>query len=75
MSLAQTLTRSDVQLHTGVDPSRVAHYVRKERITEAIVEGMPVTALCGYVWVPSRSPESLPVCQACKADFDERPAA
>ena len=28
--------------------------------------GTPVVALCGKVWVPSRSPEQFPVCPDCK---------
>ena len=34
------------------DHERFAHYVRKEKITEAMVLGTPVVALCGKVWVP-----------------------
>jgi hypothetical protein len=25
----------------------------------------PATALCGFVWVPSKDPKQLPVCQKC----------
>ena len=28
--------------------------------------GTPVIALCGKVWVPTRSPEKYPVCPECK---------
>lgn len=40
------------------------------RITEARVNGTAVTALCGYVWVPSRNPENHPVCQKCLEIFE-----
>ena len=30
----------------------------------------PVEALCGFVWVPSRDPRQLPMCQACKEVYD-----
>lgn len=36
-----------------------------EIILEAMVNGTPVTALCGYVWVPSRDPEKHPPCPKC----------
>lgn len=36
------------------------------RITEAVVTGTPVEALCGYVWIPSRNPEHHPLCQRCE---------
>lgn len=32
----------------------------------ARIEGTPIEALCGHVWVPSRDPKQLPVCQRCK---------
>lgn len=37
------------------------------RAIEAYVEGTPVTAICGYTWVPSRDPGKHPVCDRCKA--------
>ena len=38
----------------------------KNKLTEAMVMGTPVVALCGKVWVPSRAPEKFPVCPECK---------
>ncbi len=40
-------------------------------VLEARVNGTPVTALCGYVWVPSRDPERHPICQRCLDIFKE----
>jgi hypothetical protein len=37
----------------------------KTMITEAIINGTPLEALCGFVWVPSRSVEGRPVCPKC----------
>jgi len=48
------------------DHERYSHYVRKEKIVESAVLGMPVTALCGKVWVPGRDPQKFPVCPTCK---------
>jgi hypothetical protein len=31
--------------------------------------GTPVEALCGFVWVPSRDPKQLPVCEKCKSIY------
>ena len=46
---------------------RMAHIVYPaEAVTKAYIEGTPCTALCGYVWVPSRDPENYPTCQACE---------
>jgi len=37
------------------------------KVTRAMIDGTPVTALCGYTWVPSRDPAKRPLCEACKA--------
>ena len=36
---------------------------------EARIYGTPIEALCGHVWVPSRDPKQLPVCEACKSIY------
>lgn len=52
------------------DHDRFAHYVRKDRITQAALGGTSVIALCGKVWVPGRDPEKYPVCPECKEIYD-----
>jgi len=59
----------DVRVDSG-DHDRFAHYVDKSDLTDAIVNGWPVIALCGKIWVPSRDPERYPVCPECKAEYD-----
>jgi hypothetical protein len=41
------------------------------RVTEAMIMGTPVEALCGYTWVPSRNPDRYPLCPRCK-EINER---
>lgn len=48
------------------------HIVRTERgesaeakVLASMVEGVPVVALCGYTWVPSRDPKKYPACPKC----------
>jgi hypothetical protein len=48
------------------DHDRFSHYAEKEKLTEAMVMGTPIIALCGKVWVPSRDPKKYPVCPTCK---------
>ena len=48
------------------DHDRFSHYVDKSKIVESAVTGVPVVALCGKVWVPSRDPSRYPVCPRCK---------
>ena len=57
--------RTEESLDSG-DHDRFSHYARKDKLTEAMVMGTPVVALCGKVWVPSRDPKRFPVCPACK---------
>jgi len=52
------------------DHERLSHYVAKGNLTAALVEGTPVVALCGKVWVPSRDPQRYPVCPECKEIWD-----
>ena len=48
------------------DHERFSHFVPKNKLTEAMVMGTPVVALCGKVWVPRRKPDKFPVCPECK---------
>ncbi len=56
----------DLETFEDGDHERFSHYVDKDKLTEAMVMGTPVVALCGKVWVPSRAPEKFPVCPDCK---------
>lgn len=48
---------------------RLTHIVRdREKVRRAMVEGFPVEALCGKVWVPRRwKPADGVRCQVCEA--------
>lgn len=55
----------------------VAHIVKTDKdesaaakVLEARINGTPLEALCGHVWVPSRDPKQLPMCQACKEIYE-----
>jgi hypothetical protein len=66
-----TLTdeRVDYRMDEG-DHERFAHYVRRDQQMQSLVEGTPLQALCGKVWVPSRDPKRFPVCPECKEIFE-----
>lgn len=53
------------------DHERLSHYVPKDKLMEAMINGTPVIALCGKVWVPSRDPERFPVCPECKDIWEQ----
>ncbi len=61
----RTEERTEYRLDEG-DHERFSHFVDKSKLTEAMVMGTPVIALCGKVWVPSRNPDRYPVCPECK---------
>jgi len=70
-----TITETEQVPQTG-QPT-CAHIVKVEpgetataKILEARVMGTPIEALCGYVWVPSRDPKQLPVCEECKSIYE-----
>lgn len=66
----------DTEEVTETSEPTAAHIVKVKRgenaaavVLEARVMGTPVEALCGFVWVPSRDPKQLPVCEECKAVY------
>lgn len=63
---SQTLVEERTQSLEDGDHERFSHYVPKAKLTEALINGTPVVALCGKVWVPTRNPEKFPVCPDCK---------
>ena len=72
---AETRPITEEVLETG-EPA-VAHIVKTDpgesaaaKVLEARIYGTPIEALCGHVWVPSRDPKQLPMCQACKEVYD-----
>ena len=69
-----TGTRPDLS-HGDGDHERFAHYVIKDKIVDSAVTGVPVVALCGKKWVPSRDPSRFPVCPDCKRIYESLPAS
>ncbi len=71
----QTIPDLEEVLETG-EPA-LAHIVKTDpgesaaaKVLEARIYGTPIEALCGHVWVPSRDPKKLPLCQKCKDVYD-----
>ncbi len=67
------------ELEEVVEPGEPtqAHIVKVERgesaaakVLEARIYGTPLEALCGHVWVPSRDPKQLPLCEECKSIYE-----
>ena len=69
------IEETERDLQTG-EPA-AAHIVKTEpgesaaaKVLEARIYGTPLEALCGHVWIPSRDPKQLPLCEACKSIYE-----
>lgn len=69
--------RPDTEHELQTGEPQVAHIVKTDpgesaqaKVLEARIYGTPLEALCGHVWVPSRDPKQLPMCQKCKEVYD-----
>lgn len=68
-----------VETNTTEDPEGAAHIVMvptgepdqtpQAYVMRARIEGFPITAVCGHVFVPQKDPKPLPVCAPCKEFF------
>lgn len=72
--MTDTRVEEVVETTTG-DHDRFAHYILADNpeavILAAMIEGTPVQALCGKVWVPSRDASRYPVCPTCREVKDQ----
>ncbi len=71
----ETIPNTEEVLETG-EPV-MAHIIKTDpgenaaaKVLEARIYGTPLEALCGHVWVPSRDPRQLPVCEKCKGIYE-----
>lgn len=55
------------------DHEKLAHYVKKDELLDGLVNGLPVMALCGKIWIPTRDGEKFPQCMTCKEIFATLP--
>lgn len=81
MSSVETDTILKEQVLLSTDKPESAHYVmspdNKETnhayVMRARIDGFPITALCGYTWIPFKKAEGLPVCQECREIYENCP--
>lgn len=62
-------TETKVDTSTG-DHDRYSHYAPKDEITYALIYGVPIMALCGKIWIPSRDPKGFTICPTCKEVYE-----
>ena len=53
------------------DHDKFAHYAEKDEIMKAFVYGIPIVALCGKIWVPTRDGDKFPVCPECAKIYSQ----
>ena len=70
-------TRPITDANPETDEPKSAHIVKVEpgesavaKVMEARIYGTPIEALCRFVWVPSRDPKTLPMCEECKSIYE-----
>lgn len=68
--LPDSETKPDLSHGGDGDHERFAHYVQRDKIMESAMDGSPVIALCGKVWVPNRDPKKFPICPECKEIYE-----
>jgi hypothetical protein len=62
----------DDAAHIVMDPDRERDNPQVY-IMEARIEGIPVEALCGYIFTPEKDPLKKPVCSKCLEIFQHDP--
>lgn len=71
--LVGSLTQQDSKTRAWTDDGdheRYAHYAPADEVTYALIEGTPVVAICGKVWIPFRDPQKYPICPTCKEIYE-----
>ncbi len=66
------LERTEIPVtQTTSGPPKFSHIVvPKSILTDAIINGTAVEALCGHSFVPGRDPRKYPVCTKCVEIFE-----
>jgi len=67
-------TAEETALNEGDWGRDFAHYTARAGVVEAMIYGTPVTALCGWRFVPRRDPLRFPVCPPCREIRDQLPS-
>lgn len=61
-----TVDRTTEFVNEDGDHDKEAHIVvPAHKVYEAMVMGVPVTAICGKTWVPTRAPDNFGTCKRC----------
>jgi hypothetical protein len=62
---------TDLNISPDGEHDKFAHYANKDEVMEAFVYGIPVMALCGKIWIPSRDGDGYKVCPTCEEIYSQ----
>ena len=68
--MSDTRTDTPTSVVEEGDHEKFSHYAPKDAIMAAYTTGMPIRALCGKFWVPTRDPEKFPICPECQEMYE-----
>lgn len=61
---------SAMRAMSGTNPSFWKHYLHTSKFEIVWFEGTPVSALCGFTWLPSKNPDNHPLCPVCEVIYN-----
>lgn len=64
------LSENDEAIHAHIVDRGDRKESAQAMVLQAMIEGTPITALCGYTWIPSRDPKKYPLCKKCEEIFE-----
>lgn len=73
MTVTEVITNviNDICEELEFEEPSVAHIVPKDDIMNGYVNGVPVLALCGVRFIPTRDPNKFPLCEGCLERLEE----
>lgn len=66
--MSDTLEKEKIEESRSTDQGdhdKFAHYCPKNELDRWMLEGTPVTAICGKKWVPAGDYAKYPICPTC----------
>lgn len=70
---SSVLDEEKVTISKDGDHDRFQHYFKKKDISDNLLEGKPMTALCGKTVTQQVDPAGRTVCTTCKAVVESLP--
>lgn len=73
MTVTEVFTNiiNDISEELEFEEPSVAHIVPKDDIMNGYINGVPVLALCGVRFIPTRDPNKFPLCEGCLERLEE----